>query len=174
MSIVLAEEVQKSIAEGETSLEKVWPKLSLSQKRVVIAAQRVESLAEAARQVGIQPQTVYNWGATIKTAIHLFADQAARAAHMELEDAVVEAAQLKVQELREPGTTEKPQQDVASEILDRVLGKPVQSSQVAFKGEVEHTAPTFYIPENGREISTDDTGDTSPDDAHPHPEDDTP
>jgi transposase-like protein len=133
------------------SIETLWPSLTATQKRYVTVAHRYETVADAAREIGVVPQTVYNWGPRVKAAVALFGDQVAQVALMELEDVLVEAAQVKVQEIRSPGSTKKLQQDAASEVLDRVLGRPLQSSQVAFKGEVEHTSPTFYIPENGRE-----------------------
>lgn len=151
MPVVVHEEVQEEIKKNGWTIENLWPTLSVSQKKFVIEAQGLESIAEAARNVGLVPQTVYNWGWKVKAAVHLFADQAAHVALMELEDAVIEAAQVKVQEIREPGSTKRSQQDAASEVLDRVLGRPIQSSQVALKGEVSHTAPTFYLPQNGRE-----------------------
>ena len=151
MGIVLHEEVQQEIDKHGYTIESIWPKLTLNQKAFVVAAQRAESMAEAARNVGLVPQTVYNWGLKVRAAVRLFADQAAHIALLELEDAVIEAAQVKVQEIREPGSTKRSQQDAASEVLDRVLGRPIQSSQVALKGEVSHTAPTFYLPQNGRE-----------------------
>ena len=142
---------QEIIEKESLTLREVWPKLTDTQKRWVAAYQKTESIAAAAREAGCAPQTAYNWGDLPRIAAHLFADQVAHAAMIELEDAVVEAARIKVQEVRDPGTTQKTQQDAATEILDRVLGRPIQSSQVAMKGELSHTTPSFYLPKNGRE-----------------------
>jgi len=66
-----------------------------------------------------------------------------------LEQTVVEAAQVKIDGLRSKKDVIR--QDVATEILDRVHGKPKQRQEVSGPngGPIE-TRTVIYIPDNGR------------------------
>lgn len=109
-----------------SSLDELWEELTPSQKKFVAAYQRHTSKAAAAEEVGLAAQTVYNWPEKVNRAAELFSDATAELAMQELEEALVEAAMVKTQEVRDPGSTQESQQDAATDVMDRVMGKPTQ------------------------------------------------
>jgi len=91
----------------------------------------------AAKAVGIHPTTVSRWDnkAELDRAVHLLLAEPREAALSILKDAVIEAATVKVDGLQKMG-----KQAQATEILDRVLGRPMQRQEVtgADGGPMEH------------------------------------
>mgnify|MGYP006280510991 CR=1 FL=1 len=119
------------------SLSDLWEELTPSQKKFVVAYQRHTSKADAAKEVGLAAQTVYNWPAKVNEAAEMFSDATAQLAMQELEEALVEAAMVKTQEVRNPGSTQESQQDAASDIMDRVMGKPTQHQDIDMDATIE-------------------------------------
>jgi len=135
-------------------LEKVLERLSTDQIRFVVARQEFSTDKEAAEQIGVKPNTVYTWkhkGVPIDEAVRLMAYDGIVVARTMIRRALAKAAAVKVAGLDEPD--EKLRQMVASEILDRELGKPTQRQEItgADGGPVEtHNTITLtqYIEEN--------------------------
>lgn len=121
----------------DSSLDEIWEELTPSQKRFVVAYQRHTSKADAAAEINLAAQTVYNWPDKVDRAAELFYEQTAALAMQELEEALVEAAMVKTQEVRQPGTTQESQQSAASDVLDRVMGKPTQKQDIDMDATVE-------------------------------------
>ena len=121
----------------DSSLDEIWEELTPSQKRFVVAYQRHTSKADAAAEVGLAAQTVYNWPDKVDRAAELFYEQTAALAMQELEEALVEAAMVKTQEVRRPGSTQESQQSAASDVLDRVMGKPTQKQDIDMDATIE-------------------------------------
>jgi phage terminase small subunit len=119
------------------SLSDIWEQLTPSQKKFVVAYQRHVSKADAAEEVGLAASTVYSWPDRVDRAAELFSDATAELAMQELEEALVEAAMVKTQEVRDPGSTEESQQDAATDVLDRVMGRPTQKQDVDMDAEVD-------------------------------------
>lgn len=122
---------------GNSSLEAIWGDLTPPQKKYVVAYQRHTSKADAAKEIGRSASTIYSWPDKVDHAAELFSDATAELAMQELEEALVEAAMVKTQEVRRPGSTQENQQDAATDIMDRVMGKPTQKQEVDMQGEVE-------------------------------------
>lgn len=120
-----------------SSLDELWPELTPSQKKFVVAFQRHTSKADAAEEVGLAAQTVYNWPDKVNKAAELFSDATASLAMQELEEALVEAAMVKTQEIRDPGSTKERQQSAASDVMDRVMGKPTQKQDIDMDATIE-------------------------------------
>lgn len=108
------------------AFEEVWEQLTPNQRRFVTKRRLHATKRETAEAIDMSPNTVYQWPDIVDTAIAMYEHNTLKAAQMELEEAVAEAAQVKVQEIREPGSTTKSQQEAAEEILDRVAGKATQ------------------------------------------------
>jgi len=125
------------------SLSEIWEQLTPSQKKFVVAYQRHTSKADAAEEVGLAAQTVYNWPGRVDRAAELFSDATAELAMQELEEALIEAAMVKTQEVRDPGSTQESQQDAASDIMDRVMGRPTQRQEVDMDAEVDVESETL-------------------------------
>jgi hypothetical protein len=112
----------------------------LEDKRLdyVMARSRVSSDRQAYLDAGISRQTFYGWPTEERERLNDIAQQLKRAgavrALMILHDAAEEAAQVKVEGLR--SRNERVKQDVATEILDRNLGKPNQPVSQDISGEV--------------------------------------
>lgn len=85
---------------------------------------------EAAKEAGVHPTTVSRWDTKdeLDRAVFLLLQEPRQAALDILEASVIEAAKIKVEGLRK-GL----KQAAASEILDRVLGRPTQRQEVTGK-----------------------------------------
>lgn len=106
---------------------------TIEQRKWIVARLLSTSDAAAARAVGVHPSTVCKWpekGELDRTVEALLADPMAQALTMIL-DAVPEAARVKIDGLR--SRKENVRQSSASEILDRVIGRPRQ--------KMEHSGP---------------------------------
>jgi len=118
----------------------------LTTSQLMFAAARVNfsNDKETAESLNISPKTVYGWSRQTKKAIAViqraYLIDAITASKEVLNRYALRAALIKVEGLL--GSNEdSTQQAAASEILDRVLGKPRQSVEV--KGEA--VAPKTYI-----------------------------
>lgn len=114
-----SETQEKSISER---LRDIWGQLSRNQRKYVVATQECATKKEAAELVGIQPDTVYRWPSIVDEAVELFSINVEQAVLGVLESAAAKAAMVKAKGL--DSTDEKVRQAVATEILDRNLGKP--------------------------------------------------
>jgi len=89
---------------------------------------RARSDAEAIRKSGISRSTFYSWSKEERTRLNGYAQELKRrrklVAELYLEEAVEEAAKVKVAGLK--SRKEHIRQAVATEILDRTVGKPAQ------------------------------------------------
>lgn len=96
--------------------------------------------AEAAKEIGMHPSTVCRWPnkADLDKAVMLYLRQPIDAALNILREAAVDAAVLKVEGLKSKKETIR--QSVATEILDRNIGKPKQTQEVEGSLQVRHVA----------------------------------
>jgi len=122
------------------SLEESLTRLSTEQIRFISARLNAKNDKEAARLIGLSPNTVYSWSGEAKAIIHraqrTYLQNAILAAQAVLQRHVLEAALVKIQALQgHPEGQDKLKQDAATEILDRMLGKPRQSVDVIGHGE---------------------------------------
>jgi hypothetical protein len=101
----------------------------------VIARSKARTDAEGYREAGIAKASFYSWPEEERTRLNDLAQQVKRAsalrAMMILQDATEEAARVKVDGLK--SRKENIKQDAASEILDRMIGKPVIRQEVSGK-----------------------------------------
>ena len=118
--------LEKSTSEA---FREIWGQLSKNQKRFVLIAANYKTKAEAARAIDLQPSTVYGWPSIVDEAIGLLQTDIAGAAVGVLATEVARAAMVKVDAL--DSVDERIRQDAASEILDRVLGKPTQRQELS-------------------------------------------
>ena len=105
--------------------------------------------------IGVSRSAFYKWPEDEREVLRdmaqrLKADVQLRVMQL-LEGAAEEAALVKVAGLKSRNETVK--QSVASEILDRVLGKPTQRQEVT-GAEGGAIGVNIYIPANGREDSS--------------------
>lgn len=110
------------IPDPSVRFQEIWHQLTDVQRRFLIARTQHPSKHQAALSIGLQPDTVYHWGPLINEALALIQAQILQTAVIQLSQVVARAALIKTQglDLADP----RLQQQVATEILDRVLGKP--------------------------------------------------
>ena len=120
--------------QGQSNLEKstseadfaqMWQGLSHNQQRFAVAMLDAVSKKEAAIAVGLEPNTVYGWNGDVDAVVAFMRGQACESALEILVNKVVKAAMVKIAAL--DSADEKTRQDVATEVLDRVLGRAKQS-----------------------------------------------
>ena len=87
---------------------------------------------EAAEMIGVQPDTVYHWNSDVDDLIAIIEADRQAAALVILSNQAPMAAMVKVAGL-ESGN-ESVRQGASTEILDRVLGKPMQRQEITGKG----------------------------------------
>ena len=113
-------------------LAQVLARLTVDQIRFVVARQEFATDKEAAHEIGVKPDTVYQWkhrGSPIDESVRLMALDGIVVASELLRRNLAKAAAIKVAGL--DSDNEKMRQDVATEILDREMGKPTQKQEIA-------------------------------------------
>ena len=125
------ETTEKSIS--ETEFRQIWQALNHNQQRFAVAALRFPSKSAAAISIGVEPDTVYRWNGVVDDAVQYMKDRAKDAAIEILTDSAVEASMVKRTGLA--SDDERIRQATATEVLDRVLGKPTQNADITTKGE---------------------------------------
>jgi len=108
----------------DDSLEDILSRLTIAQLRWVVERQRCDSDATAALTIGINPKSVGNWPPEVHRAAQLVAMSGVEAAVEIIKGSVMKAALVKVTGL--DSRNEKVRQEAATEILDRIMGKPGQ------------------------------------------------
>lgn len=103
---------------------------TIEQRKWVIARLSHNSDLRAAQAVGLHRNTVGSWPnkAKLDEAVMLLLTEPREAALAIIQDALTEAARIKAEGLK--SKKEEVAQSAASEILDRVLGKPTQRQEV--------------------------------------------
>lgn len=116
---------EESISER---LSDLWPKLSRNQRRFVVAMQESATKKEAAEVIGLEPDTVYRWPDVVDEAVKRLSDDVEAAVWDILHSSAAKAAMVKIAGLDDDDS--KLRQAVASEIIDRILGKPTQRQEI--------------------------------------------
>jgi hypothetical protein len=116
--------------EKSTSSEfrELWQTLTHNQQRFAIAMLSSKTKKDAAQAVGLEPNTVYGWNGEVDAAVDFMRNHSAVATLGIIEANATKAAMIKAAGL--DSDNEKLRQDVASEILDRILGKATQHQEV--------------------------------------------
>lgn len=117
--------------ENYTSSEflQLWQGLTHNQRRFAVAMLECSNKKEAAELVGLTPQTVYRWPETIdKVVEYLLADVTGSVTDI-LHSNAVKAAMIKVGGL--DASEEKTRLETASEVLDRVIGRPTAKTELS-------------------------------------------
>lgn len=130
-------QVQNQEISSSDELGQVVARLTTDQIRFVVARQQFATDKEAAFEIGIKPDTVYQWkhkGIPIDEAVRLMALDGIVVAQELLRRNLAKAAAIKVAGL--DSKQEKTRQDVATEILDREMGKATQRQEIS--GEMTH------------------------------------
>jgi len=106
----------------------------------VIARSKARTDAEGYREAGIPKATFYSWSEDERKTLNELAQQVKRAsalrAVMILQDATELAALVKVEGLK--SKKENIKQYASTEILDRMIGKPVQRQELQHDGTINY------------------------------------
>lgn len=84
---------------------------------------------EAARRLGLARATIYAWPEQVDRALHLIALDYARASRAIMRQYLVKAVMVKLAGLDSP--SEKIRQTVATEIIEWVMGRPKQQTDIS-------------------------------------------
>jgi len=115
----------------KSTFRALWQKLDHNQRRFAVAMLDSKSKKEAAEAIDLKPNTVYGWNGEVDAVVAMMQEQQREAVLEILENEAVKAAMVKVAGL--DSLDEIRRQDAATEILDRVLGKPTQRNEVTGK-----------------------------------------
>ena len=99
-----------------------------NQRRFVVAMQECANKKEAAELIGLEPNTVYRWPAFVDEAVELLSQNIKETAAEILARNLAKAALVKVGGLDEDDP--RVRQSVATEILDRGLGKVPNKNEI--------------------------------------------
>ena len=129
---------EKSISKR---LSDLWPKLSRNQRRFIVAMQESATKKEAAEAIGLEPDTVYRWPDIVDEAVQRLSDDVEAAVWDILHSSAAKAAMVKATGLDEDDP--RLRQAVATEIIDRVLGRPTQRQEIS--GPDGEAVPIAFI-----------------------------
>ena len=110
-------------------LSEILGGLNHNQHRFIVAMMDHPSKKEAAEAIGIVPQTAYRWPKEVEEAVELMRLNIAVGAREMLSKSVAKAALVKVAGLDDDDP--KVRQAAATEVLDRILGRPLQKQDVS-------------------------------------------
>ena len=116
---------EKSISE---QLSEVLDSLTPDQLRFVVAMQEFKTKQDAAKAIGLKPDTVYHWNGNIDRAVILFKREALETARAIALNNLIKAMMVKVNGL--DSNDEAIRQKVATEIIEMGLGKVMQQVDV--------------------------------------------
>lgn len=130
---------------SEASFRQLWQSLNHNQRRFAVAMLDSPSKKEAALAINLEPNTVYKWNGPVDEVVEILLEQARDSAYSILEGSVVKAAMVKVSGL--DSDDERVRQSEATEILDRVMGKPKQEQAVDLTTKGESLNASGYTDE---------------------------
>jgi hypothetical protein len=120
-------EVSKNTSLSEEVAAKL-AQLSPEQKRYVVARLRTNTRGEAAIQAGVKPDTMYHWPPIVEECVDLLLIDTVATAKLLMVQALAQAVSVKLQGLE--SLDEKVRQGVATELIDRGLGRAVQAMEM--------------------------------------------
>lgn len=127
------------ISSGAGELESILALLSHDQLRYITARLQTESKSEAAKAIGLKPNTCSHWPAYVERAVMLIAGEQLTTARHILEHTLVKAMMIKIAGL--DSAKEQVRQAVATEIIEWNLGRPRQQTDLAVKlDDTDYTA----------------------------------
>jgi len=112
----------------------LWGQLTFDQQRFITAMLEVHSKKAAAEAIGLEPNTVYKWPVIVDEVLSLVATDLYQSAMDVLQLKVLKAVMVKVAGL--DSGDEKIRQAVATEVIDRVFGKPTQKQEIGLTGTI--------------------------------------
>ena len=137
---------EKSIS---SHFAEIWAQLNHNQRRFVVAMLDASNKKEAAEAIDITPDTVYRWPPIVDEAVTLLGHGIRNAVIEIISSGAAKAALVKLAGL--DSDSEQTRQGVASEILDRILGKAISRMDVQSGGEpLPPATVTIFIPDNER------------------------
>jgi hypothetical protein len=125
--------VQNLVNENDSEIKQLLNQMNIQQLRYVIALLDHPKRKDAALEVGIDPGTAYNWGKPPVRLAELIIQQKVLAGQEIFERAYLKAVQEKINGLYSDSETVR--QKAATEIIDRVSGRPIQRTDVTTGGE---------------------------------------
>ena len=114
---------------GVRAFADIWNELTPTQRRFVVSMQEHPTKKEASAAIGISPNTAYNWPPIVDEAVSFAVNNVALATLGIIQANAIKAAMVKAKGL--DSEDEKVAQAVATEIIDRNLGKAVQRNELA-------------------------------------------
>ena len=117
----------KDTETGVREFADIWNELTPTQRRFVVAMQEHPTKKEASAAIGISPNTAYNWPPIVDEAVSFAINNVALATLGIIQANAIKAAMIKAKGL--DSDDEKIAQAVATEIIDRNLGKAIQRSE---------------------------------------------
>lgn len=130
------------------TFSELWNQLTPLQRRFAVSMQEHPTKKEAAEAIDISPNTVYNWPSIVHTVVDFMANNIALATLGILQANATKAAMVKAAGL--DSDNEKIRQDVATEVIDRNLGKATQRQELTGK-DGEQIGVMVYVPDNNRD-----------------------
>jgi hypothetical protein len=124
---------------GAGELESILALLSHDQLRYITARLQTASKSDAAKAIGLKPNTCSHWPAYVERAVILIQQEQITTARHILEHTLVKAMMVKIAGLDSP--KEQTRQAVATEIIEWNLGRPRQQTDLAVKlDDTDYTA----------------------------------
>ena len=122
---------------SEDGFEALWDSLTPAQKKYAQEMVFHTTKAEAAREVGLHPKTVYNWPDKVERAAEMLVDRRAEGITDGI-SALSPAALSALRDAVDPDTdVDRVTKETAEYIVNRLEGKPTQKQEVEHSGGIE-------------------------------------
>ena len=126
----MTENPQKSISD---ELNAIMAQLTTDQVRYVVARMEYPTKGEAAKAIGMKPDTIYRWPENVERAVELMVMDVAESARAIRKRNLIKAMAVKVHGL--DSNDEATRQKVATELIEWELGKAGQPRDITSAGE---------------------------------------
>jgi molybdenum-dependent DNA-binding transcriptional regulator ModE len=123
--------------EGEDEFERLWGRLSVNQKKVAQEFLFTSSKAEAAREVGLSPTTVYSWPDYVWDASEMLVDRRAGGISEGMSALSPQAIEVLRRALDPDRDVSRVEAESAQYLLNQLEGKPTQKSEVEVEGGID-------------------------------------
>ncbi|AFH22437.1 hypothetical protein OSG_eHP25_00080 [environmental Halophage eHP-25] len=125
------------MSDNEDSFEELWNSLRDNQKKVAQEYLFCATKAEAAKKVGLQPQTVYNWDAKVWEAASKLVDKRTDGISEGLSGLSNQAIQTLRRAMDPQAETSRVSKEAAEFIINHLQGRPTQKNQLEVSGGLE-------------------------------------
>lgn len=121
----------------DRKFEELWSGLDANEKKCAQQWLFCSSIADAARAVGLDPQTVYNWDNDWREAAELLLDRRKDGIEKGIGALSPHAVEVLRKALTDEEEISRVQKESATYVIDRINGAPTQKQEIETQGGIQ-------------------------------------